>query len=92
MAHRYDILQRPVISEKANRLSETGTYAFFVSEQANKIEVKRAVVAQFGVDVVGVRVVHTPYKKVRRGRITGRKGGYKKVFVTLRPGQKIEIA
>ncbi len=86
------ILQRPVISEKANRLSETGTYAFFVSERANKIMVGRAVEARFGVDVLHVRMVCTPYKKVRRGRFTGRKGGYKKAFVTIRPGQKIELA
>src|SRR3989338_3580552 len=86
------VLRHPVISEKANRLSETGTYTFFVSERANKIMVRRAVSARFGVEVLNVRMVSTPYKKVRRGRFTGWKGGYKKAFVTIRPDQKIEIA
>ena|SRR3989344_1693242 len=86
------VLWRPVISEKATHLSETGTYTFFVSERANKIMVGRAVSARFGVEVLHVRVVSTPYKKVRRGRFTGWKGGYKKAFVTIRPDQKIELA
>ena len=86
------ILQRPLISEKANMLSEKGTYTFFVSEEANKIMIKQAVETAFGVRVAGVRVVATPYKKVRRGRVLGRKGGMKKAFVTLQEGQKIELA
>lgn len=72
--------------------SEKGTYSFFVLEQVNKHMVAKAVADQFGVDVVSVRVINTPYKKVRKGRTTGRKGGYKKVFVTLKPDQKIELA
>ena len=86
------ILRRPVISEKATRLSETGTYTFFVSERANKIMIRRAVAARFSVEVLNVRVVCTPYKKVRRGRLTGWNGWYKKAFVTIRPDQKIELA
>lgn len=85
------ILRSPVISEKASRLHETGTYTFFVSERANKIMIGRAVAVRFGVEVLHVRVVCTPYKKVRRGRFTGKKGGYKKAFVTIRPDQKIEL-
>lgn len=85
------ILQRPVISEKAHKLSETGTYTFFVSERANKIMIRRAVATRFSVEVLSVRVVCTPYKKVKRGRLIGWKGGYKKAFVTIRPDQKIEL-
>src|SRR3989338_6181343 len=86
------VLRHPVISEKANRLSEAGTYTFFVSERSNKIMIKRAVASRFGVEVLKVRVVGTQYKKVRRGRVTGWKGGYKKAFITIRPDQKIEFA
>lgn len=85
------VLRRPLISEKANRLSETGTYTFFVSERSNKPMIKKAISSRFGVDVLKVRVVETPYKKVRRGRVTGRKGGEKKAMVTVRAGQKIEL-
>ncbi|OGZ45927.1 MAG: 50S ribosomal protein L23 [Candidatus Ryanbacteria bacterium RIFCSPHIGHO2_02_FULL_45_13b] len=85
------ILRRPVISEKANRLSETGTYTFFVSERSNKITIGRAVSSRFGVEVLNVRVLGTPYKKVRRGRSIGRKGGYKKACITIRSDQKIEL-
>ncbi|TSC72384.1 MAG: large subunit ribosomal protein L23 [Parcubacteria group bacterium Gr01-1014_70] len=71
-------------------LGEKGTYMFVVSDTANKIMIKRAVADAFGVHVVDVRIARTPYKKVRRGRITGRKGGEKKAYVTIRPGEKIE--
>lgn len=90
---RFGILQRPVVSEKASRLSEAETYAFFVPEYANKIMIKRAAAARFEVDVVAVRLMHVPYKKVRRGRITGWKSaGQKKALVTIRKGQKIELS
>src|SRR3989338_9870652 len=82
------VLRRPVISEKATRLSETGTYTFFVSERANKIMIRRAVAARFSVEVLNVRVVCTPYKKVRRGRLTGWDGGGKKKVFKKNPRQK----
>ena len=87
-----NIIQQPVISEKANRASEKGTYVFLVLERANKIMIKRAAEAQFGVEVVGVRIANMPYKKVRRGRVIGRKEGKKKAFVTVKSGQKIDLA
>ena len=86
------ILQKPLISEKASRLAEQGTYIFVVSDRASKPMVKRMVGSLFGVHVVNVRSVRSPYKKVQRGRVTGRKGGEKKMFVTVRPGEKIDFA
>lgn len=88
----HGVLQRPVISEKASMQSEKGAYSFVIGERANKHAVAQAVAARFGVDVVSVRIMRTPHKKVRRGRITGWKGGHKKALVMLRPGQKIELA
>jgi len=87
------VLLKPVVSEKANEAKEQSNHvSFFVHVDSNKVEVKKAVEAAFDVRVESVNIVRKqamPRKKF--GRITGRIPGYKKAYVKLAAGDKIEI-
>lgn len=87
------ILIKPLISEKATFAKETSNQVvFFVHPQANKIEIKKAVEDAFKVKVDSVNVVkHRSLMRRRWGRPTGRINGYKKAYVTLAAGEKIEL-
>lgn len=85
------ILKSACISEKATDLSKLNQYVFKVSSRANKNEIKKAVESFYKVDVISVRVINTPSKKRRRGKISGWKKGYKKAIVKIKPNQKIEV-
>ena len=87
------ILIKPVVSEKANLAKEVANQVvFFVHPSANKIEIKKAVEKAFDVKVASVNVVRRkPGIRTRMGRATGRTSGFKKAFVTLAPGHKIEL-
>jgi large subunit ribosomal protein L23 len=90
--HIYDVLRRPVITEKTVYGSESGTYAFEVNMHANKLLVKDAVETAFHVTVDHVRILVMPAKTARRGRRIGiRKPKWKKAIVTLVPGNTIEL-
>lgn len=91
-----DILIRPVLTEKANKLSEdSGRYTFVVARKANKLEIKKAVESFYGVDVVSVNTMVVPGKAKSRytktGTLTGRKPAYKKAIVKLAEGDNIDI-
>ncbi len=91
-----DVLIRPVLTEKANDLSEKkGRYTFRVARKANKLEIKKAVEDLYGVSVVGVNTTVVPGKERRRftkaGFLEGRKQAYKKAIVELAEGDKIDI-
>ncbi|MEM8961114.1 MAG: 50S ribosomal protein L23 [Acidobacteriota bacterium] len=87
-----DIIRRPLITEKATLQNEDGTYCFEVARQANKIEIARAVEAQFGRKVSHVRTAIMHGKLRRQGRFFGRRPDWKKAYVKLAPGEKpIEI-
>lgn len=87
------VIIKPIISEKATYVKElSNQVAFLIHPDANKIEVAKAVEKAFSVQVEKVNVVK--YKgriKSRFGRKTGKQPGYKKAYVTLAPGQKIEL-
>ncbi len=87
------ILIKPLISEKATFIKEAAQQiTFFVDPRANKIEVSRAVEEAYNVKVAGVNIVrHKPQARVRQGRTVGQVSGYKKAYVTLAPGEKIEF-
>ena len=90
------ILIKPLISEKGTFLKETeNQVAFFVSKDANKIQIKKAVEDAFDVKVEAVNVVvrRPQAKLVTRGRKrqASRVPGYKKAYVTLAQGSKIEF-
>jgi large subunit ribosomal protein L23 len=91
--HIYDIIQRPIITEKTQRLMDfENVYTFEVDKRANKSMIKAAVESIFDVDVVKVRTVIMPAKKGRRFRKTYiRKKEWKKAYVTVAPGQNIDL-
>ncbi|MGE5302213.1 MAG: 50S ribosomal protein L23 [Alphaproteobacteria bacterium] len=87
-----DVIRAPLISEKGSLLAEnTQQVLFKVRPEANKIEVKRAVEALFKVKVVKVRIARYLGKVRRVGRNMGRRPEWKKAYVTLREGDKIDF-
>lgn len=87
------ILIKPLVSEKATFLKEEAQQVtFFVAPSANKIEIKKAVEEAYNVKVAGVNVVkRRPQARVRNGRTVGQIPGFKKAYVTLAAGEKIEF-
>lgn len=87
-----DIIQAPLISEKGTMLAESANQVLFkVSPNANKIEVKKAVETLFKVKVVQVRMARYLGKMRRIGKNIGRRSTWKKAFVTLKEGDKIDF-
>ncbi|MCS6928996.1 MAG: 50S ribosomal protein L23 [Saprospiraceae bacterium] len=90
------ILIKPVLTEKSTRLADKrNTYVFVVDRGANKLEIKKAVEDMFNVAVERVNTAIMPGKpKTRSSRTTiirGRKSPYKKAYVTLAPGESLDI-
>jgi large subunit ribosomal protein L23 len=88
----YDIVKRPVITEKATFLREReNAVVFEVDFDATKAEIKQAVEKVFQVSVTGVRTAIVRGKNARVGRSVGRKSNWKKAYVTLKEGDQIEF-
>jgi large subunit ribosomal protein L23 len=91
----YDVLRRPLITEKSNyQNSKLHQYVFEVSVDATKNLVKDAVETLFDVDVMRVNIINVPAKRTRRvrsRRLMVRRSGYKKAIVTLAPEDTIEV-
>jgi len=88
----YDILKRPVITEKATFMREReNAVVFEVDTDATKAEIKQAVEKVFQVSVTGVRTAIVRGKNARVGRSTGRKKNWKKAYVSLKEGDQIEL-
>lgn len=88
----YDIIKRPIITEKTNiQKEEHNQVTFEVDPRSNRIEVKRAVEQIFNVKVADIRTMNVNGKPKRRGRIVGRRRNWKKAVVELMPGQRIEF-
>ncbi|MDD2605509.1 MAG: 50S ribosomal protein L23 [Desulfobacterales bacterium] len=88
----YDIIVRPVITEKTTvQKDERNQISFEVARRANRVEVKRAVEKIFNVRVAAVNTQHVRGKIKRRGRIVGKRKDWKKAIVTLMPGERIEF-
>jgi large subunit ribosomal protein L23 len=94
----WDILRSPVVTEKSVILKEDSTdedsgrktgqvLTFRVDKKASKTEIKGAVEEVFNVKVASVRTIQYEGKVKRRGRIEGRRPGFKKAYVTLRKGE-----
>jgi large subunit ribosomal protein L23 len=84
-------LTKPHVSEKAAIAIEKGIYTFDVPVNAEKIAIKKAVEALYGVKVTQVRTVTHAGKPVFRGKRVSSRNRWKKALVTLAPGQKIEL-
>lgn len=92
MKSLYQVVIRPVISEKADAMREgRAVYTFEVHPEANKIEVRQAVEAIFQVEVESVQTVVVRGKVKRVGRTAGKKKNWKKAYVTLKQGQSIDL-
>jgi large subunit ribosomal protein L23 len=91
--HLYDVLRRPVVSEKANIIAEErNQYAFEVAPEANKAQIKQAVEIIFEKKVKKVNTMVMPAKRGMRGRnVYRRSSQWKKAIVTLMPGEKLEL-
>ena len=87
----YDVIQKPVITEKATLASEGGAVVFRVLKSASKPQIKEAVEAVFGVKVKSVNTTITKGKaKKFRGRL-GERSDVKKAYVTLEEGNTIDV-
>ena len=90
MSTSYDIIRRPVITEKGLTMKENEkTLCFEVSNRASKTQIKEAIERIFKVKVQHVRTMNVPGKERRRGRSTGYRPDWKKAYVTLRDGEKM---
>lgn len=85
------VLRRPVISEKSTEFAKEGKYVFLVHAHATKSEVKKAVERIYGVHVVKTNVITQKEKVKRVGRGVHTVHRPKKVVVTLKKGEKLDI-
>jgi large subunit ribosomal protein L23 len=91
-AEHYDVIVKPIITEKATMASENGAVVFQVAKDANKPQIKEAVEALFGVKVKAVNTVLTKGKVKRfRGQL-GSRSDVKKAYVTLEDGMTIDVS
>lgn len=84
-------LVHPHVSEKAAMLSEKGVYTFDVPVTAEKISVKKAIEALYGVKVSAVRMIRHAGKPIFRGKRPSARKAWKKAVVTLAKGQKLDL-
>jgi large subunit ribosomal protein L23 len=90
--HPNEVLLAPVVSEKSyDQIELARKYSFRVHPDAHKTQIRQAVEELFDVHVVGVNVIKVQPKPKRRGMVRGRKPGWKKAIVQIRPGESIEI-
>lgn len=87
----YQIIVRPLITEKNTNLMILNKYSFEVAREATKPQIKRAIETIFGVSVVKVHTMNVRGKKRRRGREFGYTRAWKKAVVTLADGDRIEL-
>ena len=91
-----EVLIKPIVTEKSNKLTEKSrTYAFKVHRRANKLEISKAIREFYGVSVVEVNTVVVPGKHKSRftkaGFINGVKPAYKKAYVKVAEGETIDL-
>lgn len=87
----YDVIRKPVITEKATMASENGAVVFEVAIDANKPQIKEAVETLFGVKVKAVNTTITKGKAKRfRGQL-GKRKDVKKAYVMLEDGNTIDV-
>ena len=90
--HLYEVLRRPLITEKSTVLQAQGKYAFEVAGEASKPQIKQAVEKAFKVEVTAVNVMLVPGRRRRLGRRQKMASpSWKKAVVTLKQGDKIEL-
>ncbi len=88
MRSAYDVILKPVITERSMDQAQEKKYTFKVATDANKTEIKHAVEEIFDVEVSKVNIMNRAGKQKRMGRFVGRTSAYKKAIVTLTEGSK----
>ena len=91
-AEHYDVIVKPIITEKATMTSENNGVVFQVAKSASKPEIKAAVEALFGVKVKAVNTTITKGKTKRFRGMAGVRSDVKKAYVTLEDGQTIDVS
>ena len=84
----YDIIKKPILSEKTYAEIQNKKYAFEVAKNSNKVEIKKAIEEIFGVKVKSVNTVNVNGKLKRQGKTQGYTSDYKKAYVTLTADSK----
>ena len=88
----YSVIREPLLTEKGtDDRGRRNAYHFRVPADANKVEIRQAVEDLFDVTVTDVRTVAVKSKPKKRGASRGRRPGWKKAIVELKPGDKIEL-
>lgn len=92
MMNAYDVIKRPIVTEKSSLLKEkTNSYVFEVAKAADKTTIKSSVEKLFNVKVKAVRTITQRGKVKRFGKSMGQTSAFKKAIVTLVAGNKIEL-
>ena len=91
-AEYYDVIRKPIITEKATMASEAGAVVFEVAIDSNIPQIKEAVEALFGVKVKAVNTTITKGKTKRFRGMMGRRKDVKKAYVTLEDGNTIDVS
>jgi len=89
--HLYEVLRRPLVTEKATLLQAGNKYSFEVVREASKFQIKEAVEQAFKVRVAKVNIITVPGKTKRMGRREVTSSSWKKAVVTLEAGYKITL-
>ena len=90
MAHPYQIIIEPIITEKTSGLRADSVYVFKVLKEATKSQIKNAIKENFGVDVSSINTAKMKGKVRKLGKSIGITSGWKKAYVQLKKGQKIK--
>jgi large subunit ribosomal protein L23 len=88
----HKILIKPIITEKATFLGAENKYIFEISPRANKIDVQKAFEQTYKIKPIKINIIKVKGKKVRYGRTSGQTKNWKKAIITLKAGDKIELA
>jgi large subunit ribosomal protein L23 len=89
--NKYQVIKRPLVTERSVDMADQGIYSFEVDRDANKLEIREAIESIFKVSVVGVNTLRVHRKQRGRGRFAGYTQVSKKAIVRLKPGDKINI-
>ena len=88
----YKIILKPIVTEKATKLSEFNKVVFEVASTTNKIDIKSAVEKLFSVKVKAVNIINIKGKVKRFKGVLGKRNGIKKAVITLEEGNTIDIS
>ncbi len=89
--HAESLIVRPLVTEKTAILASQNTYVFVVSSKANKVSVASSIKTMYGIRPASVNIQNVRGKRVRFGKIQGRRKGWKKAIVTLPKGKTIDV-